>query len=80
MTPWSIEAAALLAQLHLSDSLRKKVSVLAHGKRRLLEIAIALASRPRVLLLDEPMAGVPAPNRARSSRPWQHSRPTLPCC
>ncbi len=54
------EAAALLAQLHLSDSLRKKVSVLAHGKRRLLEIAIALASRPRVLLLDEPMAGVPS--------------------
>jgi branched-chain amino acid transport system ATP-binding protein len=54
------EAATLLSQLHLSDVLQRKVGVLAHGKRRLLEIAIALASRPRVLLLDEPMAGVPA--------------------
>jgi branched-chain amino acid transport system ATP-binding protein len=54
------EAATLLSRLHLSDVLQRKVGVLAHGKRRLLEIAIALASRPRVLLLDEPMAGVPA--------------------
>jgi branched-chain amino acid transport system ATP-binding protein len=54
------EAAAMLSRLHLSDVLQRKVGVLAHGKRRLLEIAIALASRPRVLLLDEPMAGVPA--------------------
>jgi branched-chain amino acid transport system ATP-binding protein len=54
------QAATLLSQLHLSDVLQRKVGVLAHGKRRLLEIAIALASRPRVLLLDEPMAGVPA--------------------
>jgi branched-chain amino acid transport system ATP-binding protein len=54
------EAAMLLSRLHLSDVLQRKVGVLAHGKRRLLEIAIALASRPRVLLLDEPMAGVPA--------------------
>jgi branched-chain amino acid transport system ATP-binding protein len=53
------EAAALLSRLHLSDVLQRKVGVLAHGKRRLLEIAIALASRPRALLLDEPMAGVP---------------------
>jgi len=35
-------------------------SRLPYGKRRLLEIAVAVASRPRVLLLDEPVAGVPA--------------------
>ena len=38
-------------------------STLAYGKRRLLEIAIALACEPRVLLLDEPVAGVPAGER-----------------
>ena len=36
---------------------------LAYGKRRLLEIAMALACRPRVLLLDEPVAGVPEGER-----------------
>lgn len=54
------EAADLLGRLHLSDVMDRRVSILAYGKRRLLEIAIALASRPRVLLLDEPVAGVPS--------------------
>ncbi len=54
------EAAALLAQFHLTDVMHRPVSELAYGKRRLLEIAIAVAARPRVLLLDEPVAGVPA--------------------
>ena len=39
------------------------VHSLAYGKRRLLEIATALACRPRVLLLDEPVAGVPEGER-----------------
>jgi branched-chain amino acid transport system ATP-binding protein len=54
------EAAALLEKFHLADVLEKKTAVLPYGKRRLLEIAIAIAGRPRVLLLDEPVAGVPA--------------------
>ena len=54
------EAAELLAGLHLGDALAQRAAILPYGKRRLLEIAIALAARPRVLLLDEPLAGVPA--------------------
>jgi branched-chain amino acid transport system ATP-binding protein len=53
----------LLAQFHLGDVMDQKVIELAYGKRRLLEIATALACKPRVLLLDEPAAGVPEGER-----------------
>ena len=53
----------LLRQFHLDDVQDQKVARLAYGKRRLLEIATALACRPRVLLLDEPVAGVPEGER-----------------
>ena len=53
----------LLAQFHLDDVMDQQVKHLAYGKRRLLEIATALACRPRVLLLDEPVAGVPEGER-----------------
>lgn len=56
-------AQTLIDQFHLAEVRDQVVKHLPYGKRRLLEIAIALASEPRVLLLDEPVAGVPAGER-----------------
>ncbi|MBX3606765.1 MAG: ABC transporter ATP-binding protein [Piscinibacter sp.] len=53
----------LLKQFHLDDVMDVQVAHLAYGKRRQLEIATALACAPRVLLLDEPVAGVPEGER-----------------
>jgi branched-chain amino acid transport system ATP-binding protein len=57
------ECKRLLVQFHLDDVMDQPVKLLAYGKRRLLEIATALACEPRVLLLDEPVAGVPEGER-----------------
>ncbi|MEY2772558.1 MAG: Lipopolysaccharide export system ATP-binding protein LptB [Pseudomonadota bacterium] len=54
---------ALLEQFHLTAVMHQPTRELAYGKRRLLEMCIALACEPRVLLLDEPVAGVPAGER-----------------
>ena len=53
------EAAHLLGRLRLVDVANERTKNLAYGKQRLIEIALALAAQPRVLLLDEPAAGVP---------------------
>ena len=53
------EAYAILASLRLDGAWRRPTRELAYGQQRLLEIALALATRPKVLLLDEPAAGVP---------------------
>lgn len=57
------EAGELLEQFHLTDVMDERTAVLPYGKQRLLEIAVAIAGRPRVLLLDEPAAGVPDDER-----------------
>jgi branched-chain amino acid transport system ATP-binding protein len=53
------EAYAILRSLRLAESCYRPTHELAYGQQRLLEIALALATRPKVLLLDEPAAGVP---------------------
>jgi branched-chain amino acid transport system ATP-binding protein len=57
------ECESLLARFGLTEVMDQPVHALAYGKRRLLEIATALACKPRVLLLDEPVAGVPEGDR-----------------
>lgn len=54
----TIEADSILKQLDILDFADTKTSELSHGKRRELEVACALALKPKVLLLDEPMAGL----------------------
>jgi len=53
------EAHAILASLMLGDDCYRPTRELPYGRQRLLEIALALATKPKVLLLDEPAAGVP---------------------
>jgi len=54
------EAMALLEVLGLGDDAATAAQDLPYGKQRLLEIAVTLGLKPRVLLLDEPAAGVPS--------------------
>jgi branched-chain amino acid transport system ATP-binding protein len=52
------QADALLAGTTLADRSETPVRDLSHGERKQLELLIALARKPRILLLDEPMAGL----------------------
>jgi branched-chain amino acid transport system ATP-binding protein len=58
------EAIALLESLRLVSERNELSRNLAYGKQRLLEIALALATRPSILLLDEPAAGIPSAESA----------------
>jgi branched-chain amino acid transport system ATP-binding protein len=57
------EIAENLSRFHLLDVMNEPTAKLPYGKQRLLEIAVAIATKPRVLLLDEPAAGVPEGER-----------------
>ena len=61
-------AGASLALVGLEHRTDHMVRLLSYGERRQLELALALASRPRVLFLDEPCAGLSPSERARISR------------
>jgi len=58
------EAHEILARLRLDRDAGRETRALSYGKQRLLEIALALATRPKVLLLDEPAAGIPSAESA----------------
>jgi branched-chain amino acid transport system ATP-binding protein len=57
------ESVDILDRFNLADVMSEPTGTLPYGKQRLLEIALAIACRPHVLLLDEPAAGVPEAER-----------------
>jgi branched-chain amino acid transport system ATP-binding protein len=57
------EIVEIIERFRLADVMHERTAILPYGKQRLLEIALAFACRPRVLLLDEPAAGVPEAER-----------------
>ncbi|KLK91115.1 hemolysin III [Microvirga vignae] len=71
------EVHDILGTLGLLEVGRRKVGEIAYGQQRLLEIAIALALRPKVLLLDEPAAGVPSIDTPRIEQALERLPPSL---
>ena len=57
------EIVEIVERFRLADVMHERVAILPYGKQRLLEVALAFACRPQVLLLDEPAAGVPDAER-----------------
>ena len=58
-------ARAALARVGLGERMNVRAAAMSHGEHRLIEIAMALAAKPRLLLLDEPMAGLGPEESAR---------------
>ena len=59
------EAAAIAHRVGLQDALQQQAGALSHGQQRQLEVGLALATAPKLLLLDEPMAGMGPEESAR---------------
>src|SRR3954463_2643034 len=59
------EAAALAGEIGLAEKLDQSAATLAHGEQRALEVGLALATRPQLVLLDEPVAGM-GPQESRA--------------
>ena len=59
----TVEIVEIVERFRLADVMHERTAILPYGKQRLLEIALAFACRPHVLLLDEPAAGVPDAER-----------------
>jgi ABC-type branched-subunit amino acid transport system ATPase component len=60
------EPSDLLSRFDLGPVRRQNVGTLAHGQKQWLELAMTLAARPRLLLLDEPAAGLTAAERGKT--------------
>lgn len=71
------EVGAILSQLGLAELSHHKVREIAYGQQRLLEIALTMALRPSVLLLDEPAAGVPQSETTRIEQALNSLPPDL---
>ena len=71
------EAYALLEQMGIAEEALRPVATLAYGRQRLTEIAVALGLAPRVLLLDEPAAGVPSGENGRIIEAIQRLSPEI---
>jgi len=75
------EADGIMALLGLASKAHVKAANLAHGDQKLLDIGLALATKPRLLLLDEPTAGMGTEERwqmiAKVHRLWEAQRMTL---
>lgn len=77
-SPWAVLAwrrstqdeariQSLAAQVGLGDSLERKAGILSHGQKQWLEIAMLLAQEPRLLLVDEPAAGMTLAEREKTT-------------
>ena len=73
----SEEAIELLQRVGLAEQGLRRVDALAYGQQRLLEVAIALAQRPKVLVLDEPAAGLPSAESHRIAELVEQLDPEL---